>query len=79
MECEREQRREFLKRAGKVAATAPAVALLLSTAATPASASGRYGGHGRGGRSHGQYHRSHGGGGRSHGQRHRRYGPRGRH
>lgn len=37
-------RRAFLKTAGKAAATAPAVALLLSAAATPASAHGRYGG-----------------------------------
>ena len=36
-------RREFLKQAGKVAATAPAVALLLSAHATPALAMNRYG------------------------------------
>jgi len=36
-------RREFLKKAGKVAATVPAVALLLSANATPAEAFGRYG------------------------------------
>ncbi len=36
-------RREFLKKAGKVAATVPAVALLLSANATPAQAFGRYG------------------------------------
>ena len=36
-------RREFLKKAGKAAVTVPAVALLLSTHATPAQASGRYG------------------------------------
>jgi hypothetical protein len=40
---ERTARREFLKKAGKAAATAPAVALLLSAQATPASAWGRYG------------------------------------
>lgn len=44
-------RREFLKKAGKVAATVPAVALLLSANATPAEAFNRYckpkGGHGR--------------------------------
>lgn len=38
-------RREFLKQAGKVAATAPAVALLLSAHATPALAMNRYAGH----------------------------------
>ena len=44
-------RREFLKKAGKVAATVPAVALLLSANATPAEAFGRYckGGKGGGG------------------------------
>ena len=36
-------RREFLKKAGKVAATVPAVALLLSANATPAEAFNRYG------------------------------------
>jgi len=36
-------RREFLKKAGKVAATVPAVALLLSANATPAEAYNRYG------------------------------------
>ena len=36
-------RREFLKKAGKVAVAVPAVALLLSANATPAAASGRYG------------------------------------
>jgi hypothetical protein len=36
-------RRDFLKKAGKVAATAPAVALLLSAHATPAQAGSRYG------------------------------------
>jgi len=41
-------RREFLKKAGKVAATVPAVALLLSANATPAEAFGRYGKGGRG-------------------------------
>jgi len=40
-------RREFLKKAGKVAATAPAIALLLSANATPAQASGRYGKRGK--------------------------------
>jgi len=38
-------RRAFLKQAGKVAATAPAVALLLSAHATPALAMNRYGNH----------------------------------
>ena len=38
-------RRAFLKQAGKVAATAPAVALLLSAHATPALAMNRYAGH----------------------------------
>jgi hypothetical protein len=38
-------RRAFLKQAGKVAATAPAVALLLSAHATPALATNRYYGH----------------------------------
>ncbi len=47
-------RREFLKKAGKVAATVPAVALLLSANATPAQAFGRYGKGGR--RSHGNGH-----------------------
>ena len=36
-------RREFLKKAGKAAATVPAVALLLSANATPAQAFDRYG------------------------------------
>lgn len=36
-------RRGFLKKAGQVAATVPAVALLLSAQATPAEAFGRYG------------------------------------
>ena len=36
-------RRDFLKKAGKLAATVPAVALLLSANATPAQASSRYG------------------------------------
>lgn len=45
-------RRGFLKKAGQVAATVPAVALLLSAQATPAEAFGRYGrkrrkGHGK--------------------------------
>lgn len=40
---ERHARREFLKKASRVATTAPAVALLLSAQATPASAWGRYG------------------------------------
>jgi hypothetical protein len=57
-------RREFLKKAGKAAATVPAVALLLSANATPAEAFNRYGkcgrGHGRGrGRGH-AYGRGHG-------------------
>jgi hypothetical protein len=41
-------RREFLKKAGKAAATLPAVALLLSANATPAEAFNRYGRGGRG-------------------------------
>jgi hypothetical protein len=41
-------RRDFLKKAGKVAATAPAVALLLSAHATPAQAGSRYGKGGKG-------------------------------
>lgn len=42
-------RRGFLKKAAKVAAIAPAVALLLSAQTTPAEAHGRYGkGGGRG-------------------------------
>ena len=41
-------RRQFLKKAGKAAVTVPAVALLLSSNATPAQASGSYGkGHGK--------------------------------
>lgn len=51
-------RRGFLKKAGKAAATVPAVALLLSANATPAQAFGRYGKGGRGGQ---------GGDGRGHG------------
>jgi hypothetical protein len=35
-----EERREFLKKAGQVAAAAPAIAVLLSAAAKPASANG---------------------------------------
>jgi hypothetical protein len=46
-------RRGFLKKAGKAAATVPAVALLLSANATPAQAFGRYG---KGGRGHGRGH-----------------------
>jgi hypothetical protein len=46
-------RREFLKKAGKVAATVPAVALLLSANATPAEAYNRYGRGGKGGHKHG--------------------------
>ena len=42
-------RRDFLKKAGKAAAAVPAVALLLSANATPAAASGRYGGGCKGG------------------------------
>lgn len=38
-----EERREFLKSAGKVAITAPAVALLLSANIKPASAISLYG------------------------------------
>ena len=45
-------RRDFLKKAGKTAAAVPAVALLLSANATPAAASGRYGGS-KGGKGHG--------------------------
>jgi hypothetical protein len=45
-------RRAFLKTAGKAAATAPAVALLLSAAAKPASAHSRYGCRERGGKRH---------------------------
>lgn len=49
-------RREFLKQAGKVATTIPAVALLLSANATPAEAFGRYG---KGGRpKHGHPHQN---------------------
>ena len=43
-------RRGFLKKAGQVAATVPAVALLLSAQTTPAEAHGRYGRKGRKGR-----------------------------
>jgi hypothetical protein len=46
VKSEKEERREFLKRAGKLAATAPAVAMLLSSSAMPARANGRYGGNG---------------------------------
>jgi hypothetical protein len=49
-------RREFLKKAGKVAATVPAVALLLSANATPAEAYNRYGRGGKGGHRHGRGH-----------------------
>jgi hypothetical protein len=51
-DAERVERREFLKKVGKVAATAPAVALLLSAHAKPASAQAGapYGGGGSGGR-----------------------------
>ena len=45
-------RREFLKKAAKVAATVPAVALLLSANATPAEAYNRYGRGGRGAYKH---------------------------
>lgn len=50
-------RRGFLKKAGKVAVTVPAVALLLSAQTTPAEAHGRYGRRrrkhcGRGGNGH---------------------------
>ena len=63
-------RREFLKQAGKAAATVPAVALLLSANATPAEAFGRYGRGGRGGedRSRGRGHGNGHGNGRSHGK-----------
>jgi hypothetical protein len=37
-----EDRREFLKKAGQVAAAAPAVAVLLSAASKPASAQVQY-------------------------------------
>ena len=46
-------RRGFLKKAGKAAATVPAVALLLSANATPAEAYNRYGRGGKG--SHGSH------------------------
>lgn len=46
-------RREFLKKAGKLAVTVPAVALLLSANATPAQASGRYGKQGGRGKARG--------------------------
>jgi hypothetical protein len=60
-------RRGFLKKAGKAAATVPAVALLLSASATPAEAYNRYGRGGRGGNSH-RGSSSHGhGGSNSHG------------
>jgi hypothetical protein len=38
-----DDRRDFLKKAGKVAVTVPAVALLLSANTTPAQAANRYG------------------------------------
>jgi len=47
-------RRGFLKKAGQVAATVPAVALLLSAQATPAEAFGRYGRKRRKGHGHGK-------------------------
>ena len=49
-------RRDFLKKAGKAAAAVPAVALLLSANATPAAASGRYGGGSKGGKGCGHGH-----------------------
>jgi len=52
MARETADRREFLKKAGKVAATVPAVALLLSANATPAEAYNRYGRGGRGANKH---------------------------
>jgi hypothetical protein len=56
-------RREFLKQASKLAATVPAVALLLSANATPAQAFGRYGR----GCGHGHSHGSHSGRGYAYG------------
>lgn len=44
LDREAQERRDFLKKAGKLAVAAPAVGLLLSAAAKPAAASGRYGG-----------------------------------
>jgi hypothetical protein len=44
LDVEAKARREFLKRVGKVGATAPAVALLLAANAKPASACSQYGG-----------------------------------
>ena len=65
-------RRGFLKKAGKAAATVPAVALLLSANATPAEAYNRYGRGGRGSRSNrGSNGHGHGNGnGNSHGHGH---------
>lgn len=50
-------RRDFLKKAGKLAVAVPAVALLLSANATPAAASGRYG---KGGKHKGKKCENHG-------------------
>ena len=50
-------RRGFLKKAGQVAATVPAVALLLSAQTTPAEAHGRYGGGKGRGKGRGRGHR----------------------
>ena len=63
-------RREFLKKAGKVAVTVPAVALLLSANATPAEAFDRYGrgGHGH----HGHHGHGHGHSKPNRGDSHRR-------
>jgi len=44
LDVEAKARREFLKRVGKIGATAPTVALLLAANAKPASACSQYGG-----------------------------------
>ena len=72
MAHETADRREFLKKAGKVAATVPAVALLLSANATPAEAYNRYGRGGRGAHKHHGPNHSNGNGhghGNGHGNR----------
>ena len=53
-------RRGFLKQAGKVAVTVPAVAMLLSAQATPAEAYGRYGRKGGKGGKGNAKHKGHG-------------------
>jgi hypothetical protein len=69
-------RREFLKKAGKAAATVPAVALLLSANATPAEAFNRYG---RGKSKHGGHgHRGHHGSSHGHGGKHGSHGSHGK-